>query len=247
MGKRRGFAVDRIGESRALQSELAGEGDEVGENLLGAGGMELIGGVRAGGDAPDGEAGVLSGLDVPRRVADEEGARGWGAELVERMARELDLRFEPWGVGCAENAVEQRREIQMVADEPGGRAVFVGEDGEPGAAGVETFEKLACAGEEGDVVEHCFVPVGSVNRERFGNALLSDEAGNRELETAADGGVHLLEGRGGESEPLHRVRVGPVDRGEVVDERAVEIEQKRGESGHAKSGSPPASPDAGCG
>lgn len=80
----------------------------------------------------------------------------------------------------------------MIADESGGRAVFVGEDGELGSAGVEGFEEFAGAGEEFDVVEHGGVPVRAINREGFGGAFGSDEAADGEFKAAADGVVNLF-------------------------------------------------------
>lgn len=73
--------------------ECLGEGGEVRKDLGGAGGLELGGGVGAGGDTPNGEAGVLAGFDVPGRIADEEGFGGRGVELGEGVLGELDLGF----------------------------------------------------------------------------------------------------------------------------------------------------------
>ena len=201
----------------------------------GAGGVELGGGVGAGGDAPDGEAGVAAGFDVPGGVADKEGFGGGGVELRERVLGELEPGLEPRGVGGAKDAGKERRDFQVVADEAGGGAVFVGEDGEGGAAGVEFFEKFARAGEEGDIVEHGGVPVGAVDRKGFGDAVGADEAADGELEAAADGAVDLLEGRRREAEFLHRVRVAAMDRGEMVDEGAVEVEEEGFEIRHGRA------------
>lgn len=200
----------------------------------GAGDAELVGGVGAGGDAPDGEAGGAAGFDVPSGVADEEGFGGSGVELRERVLGELEVGFEPRGVGGAENTGEERGDFEVVADEAGGRAVFVGEDGELGAAGVEFFEEFAGAGEEGDVVEHGGVPIGAVDREGFGDAVGADEAAEGELEAAADGVVDLFEGRRREAEFLHRVRVATMDGGEVIDEGAVEVEEEGFERSHER-------------
>ncbi len=200
----------------------------------GAGGLELVGGVGAGGDAPDGEAGVAAGFNVPGGIADEEGFGGRGVELGEGVLGELDLRFQPRGVEGAEDGGEERADFQVIADEAGGGAVFVGEDGEFGAAVVEGFEEFTGAGEEGDVVEHGGVPVGAINREGFGGAFGSHEAADGEFEATADGVVNLFEGRRRKAEFLHRVRVAPMDRGEVIDEGAVEVEEEGFEIGHGK-------------
>ncbi len=215
-----------------LVQEHGSKAGEVGEDLRGGGGAELVGGVGAGGDAPDGEAGGAAGFHIPGGVADEEGFGGGGVELRKRVAGELDLRFEPGGVGGAEDSVEERGDFKVFADEAGGWAVFVGEDGELGAAGVEFFEEFAGAGQKFDVVKHGGVPIRTIDREGFGDAVGADEAADGELETAADGVVDLFEGRRGQAEFLHRVRVAPVDRGEVVDEGAVEVEEEGFERGH---------------
>lgn len=202
----------------------------------GGGGAELVGGVGAGGDAPDGETGVAARFDVPGRVADEEGFGGGGVELRKCVLGELDLRFEPGGVGGAEDAGEERRDFKVFADETGGWAVFVGEDGELGAAGVELFEEFAGAREKFDVVEHGGVPIRAIDREGFGDAVGSDEAADGEFEAAADGVVNLFEGRRRQAEFLHRVRVATMDCGEVVDEGAVEVEKEGFEIGHERKG-----------
>ncbi len=192
----------------------------------GAGGAELGGGVGAGGDAPDGEAGDAAGFDVPGGVADEERAGGRGTDLSEGVLGEFDLGLEPRGVGRAEVAAEERGDFQMVADEAGGGAVFVGEDGEGGAAGVEFFQEFAGAGEKSDVVEHGGIPIRAIDGEGFGGALGTDQATDGEFDAAADGGVDLFERGRRQAKFLHRVRMGAVDRGEVVDERAVEVEEE---------------------
>lgn len=56
------------------------ESKEVREDGFGAGGAELFGVVRAGGDAPAGEAAVVRGFHVEGGIADEEGRFGASVE-----------------------------------------------------------------------------------------------------------------------------------------------------------------------
>lgn len=97
---------------------------------------------------------------------------------------------------------------------------------------VELGEDFAGAGEQHDVVEHGGIPVGAVDRESFGDTVGADEGGDGVFESATDGGANALERGGGEAEFHHGVTVAAMDRGEVVDERAVEVEEDSGKAGH---------------
>lgn len=118
----------------------------------------------------------------------------------------------------------------MGADEAGGGAEFVGEDGELGAAGAEGAEDFEGAGEEDDIIEHSGIPIGAVDGEGGGDAGGTDEVGDGVFESATDGGADLREGGRREAELAHRVTVAAVDRGKVIDERAVEVEEDGGEA-----------------
>lgn len=75
----------------AGSAEGCGDGGEIGEHGVGAGGGELGGGVRAGRDAPTRETRGVGGGDVERGIADEERGRGRGGELGEGVGGELGL------------------------------------------------------------------------------------------------------------------------------------------------------------
>ena len=98
------------------------------------------------------------------------------------------------------------------------------------------MEEFEGAGEEDDVVEHRGVPVGAINGEGLGDARRADELGDGVFESTANGGADLGEGRRGEAELAQRMAVAAMDRGEVIDERAVEVEEDGGEIRHKKSG-----------
>jgi hypothetical protein len=180
----------------------------------------------------------VGGGDVERRIADEQRGGGRGAEVSEGVRGELGLGLEPRRVLGAEVGVEERGEAEVIADESGGGAEFVGENGGLGAGGADGGEDFAGAGEQDDVVEHGGVPVRAVDRERFGDAVGADERGDGVFEAAADGGANaFIRGRR-EAEFHHRVAVAAMDRGEVVDECAVEVEKDRGERRHERVTAP---------
>src|SRR5476651_1828155 len=142
---------------------------EVGINRVCGGGAELLGGVRAGRDAPAGQGGLVRGLHVVGRVADEERVVGLRAEQREDVARERGGGLEPRGVGRADDGVEQRREGEVFADEARGGAELVGEHGGADAAGAEGGEQLARAGQKDDVVEQGGVPIRAIDGQRLGD------------------------------------------------------------------------------
>ena len=212
------------------------DGDHVGENSRGTGGAELLGGVGAGGDAVTGEAGVLGGGDVVGRVADQACRGGVGAECLERVDGEFTVGFEPRSVHRAKCAGEQMRDAQVVHQRARGGAVFVGEYGAADVLRVEGFEEFARAGEEGDAVEHVLGPVGAVN----GQGLLdergvgvAEEALDGDLESAADGAVNVFHARWGQAEVAERVAVGLMDRREMVEQGAIEVEEDGAKTSHA--------------
>lgn len=215
-------------------AEGGAHGGQAGEYGVGSGGAKFGGGVSAGGDGPAREAGVVGGGDVERGIADEERGGGVGGELAEDVAGECGLGLEPSGVFSPKVAVEERGETEVGADEARRRAEFVGEDGELGAAGVQGFEEFACAGEQDDIVEHRRVPVGPVNGESLRDARGPDEGGDGVFESSADGRANLGKRWRGQAELAHRVAVAAMDRGEMIDERAVEVEQDGGKSGHER-------------
>lgn len=215
-------------------AEGGAHGGQAGEYGVGSGGAKFGGGVSAGGDGPAREAGLVGSGDVERGIADEERGGGVGGELAEDVAGECGLGLEPSGVPRPEVAVEERGETEVGADEARRRAEFVGEDGELGAAGVQGFEEFACAGEQDDIVEHRRIPVGSVNGESLRDARGPDEGGDGVFESSADGRANLGKRWRGQAELAHRVAVAAMDRGEMIDERAVEVEQDGGKSGHER-------------
>ena len=204
---------------------------EVGKDAGGAGGVEFGGGVRAGGHGPAGEAGVEGGLDIERRVADHERGGSFGAELGEEMRGEGGFGLEPRGVLGAEVGVQERRKSEVVGNQAGRGAMLVGKDRELGAAGMKIAQKGEGAGEGGDVLKHGGVPIRAVDCDGGGDLVGTDKVEHRVFEATAHGGADLGEGGRGEAELGQGVGVGAVDRGEVVDERAIEIEEK-GAKGH---------------
>lgn len=215
---------------RLRGSEGHAHGRQAVEHGVGSGGAEFGRGVGAGGDGPAGETGVVGGGDVEGGVADEECGGGVGGELAEDVGGECRLGLEPGRVFGAEVAVEKGSEAEVRADQARGRAHFVGENGELRAAGVQGLEQLKRAGEEYDVVEHRRVPVGAVDGERLRDARRTDERREGVFESSADGGADLRQGRRKQAELAHRVTVAAMDGGEVVDERAVEVEEDGGEA-----------------
>jgi len=215
-------------------AEGGADGGQAGEYGVGTSGAKFVGGVGAGGDSPAKEAGVVGGGDVERGIADEERGGGVSGELAEDVVGECGLGLEPSGVFSPKVAVEERGETEVGADEARRRAEFVGEDGEPGAAGVQGFEEFACAWEQDDIVEHRRVPVGPVNGESLRDARGPDEGGDGVFESSADGRANVGQRWRGQAELAHRVAVAAMDRGEMIDERAVEVEQDGGKSGHER-------------
>ena len=110
--------------------------------------------------------------------------------------------------------------------------MFVGEDRQLGAASVQLFEQFASPGVELHVVEHRRVPVRLINRAGFGDAPGPGEPGDRVVESAAHGRAHLGGGRLGQAELAQGVGMGALDGGELVDQRAVEVEKEGGERRH---------------
>ena len=137
--RERGISANaRCSRSSTRQDvECGTDGRQAVEDGVGPGGAEFVGGVGAGGDGPAGQAGVVRAGDVEGGIADEERGGGGGGELREDVAGEFGLGLEPCGVIGPEIAVEEGRESEVGADEARGRAGFVGEDSEFGAAGVE--------------------------------------------------------------------------------------------------------------
>lgn len=211
------------------------DGGQAGEYGIGSGGAKFVGGVGAGGDGPAREAGVVGGGDVERGIADEERGGGVGGELAEDVVGECGLGFEPSGVFRPEVAVEERGEPEVGANEARRRAEFVGEDCDLCAAGVQGLEEFARAWEKDDIVEHRLVPVGPVNGEGLRDARGADEGCDGAFESSADGRANLGKRWRGQAELAHRVAVAAMDRGEMIDERAVEVEQDGGKSGHEMS------------
>jgi hypothetical protein len=99
------------------------------------------------------------------------------------------------------------------------------------AAGRKIAQKGEGAGEGGDVLKHGGVPIRAVDCDGGGDLVGTDKVEHRVFEATAHGGADLGEGGRGEAELGQGVGVGAVDRGEVVDERAIEIEEK-GAKGH---------------
>ena len=97
-------------------TEGGGDFTQAGENFFRVGGAEFIGVVRAGGDNPAGQAAGLRSLHIEGRVADQERGGRLGVEQLERVVSELRLGLEPGRVGRADDGIQVRREMKMIAD-----------------------------------------------------------------------------------------------------------------------------------
>ena len=144
----------------------------------------------------------------------------------EDVGGEGRVGLEPRGVLGAEIAGEKRGEAEVIGDEAGRRGVFVGENRHGEAACVQVVQQRKSAGEGEDIVEHRTIPVGAINFHGGGDLVGADEFEQGVFEAAADGVAHLGERGFGLAELRQGVRVAAMDGGEVVDERAVEVEEK---------------------
>ena len=204
---------------------LARQRGEIGVDMLRAGGLEFLRGVRARCDQKTGKPALVRGLGVEGRVADEAGGRRVGAERGEHMGREPGVGLQPRSVLRAENAAEQRRDAEVIAHQARRGAVLVGEDRQRAAAGMQGAQQFAGSGHQLDAVEHGPVPVGAVNLQGAGEIGLAHETAHGVLQAAADGAPDLFAGGRGQPELRQGVRVAAVDRRQVVEQRAVEVEQ----------------------
>jgi hypothetical protein len=110
-------------------------------------------------------------------------------------------------------------------------AALVGERGASHAAGTEGFEDGARARQQLGVVEPGLTPVLQDEREKALDIFRPGECGDGLLDAASDGGFDLRAGRLRQADRAHGVAMAAVDGAELVDERAVEVEEDRAE-GH---------------
>ena len=146
------------------------------------------------------------------------------------MPGEPHVGLEPRRVGRAEVGVEQVRKAEVRAGEARGRAVLVGEHPGANPGLLEENEQLLRAGQQLDVVEHRGVPIRPVDGEGGRLEFRADQALDRHLDAGADGRAHCGEARLWQTEPPHGVGMAPVDGGEMVDQRAIEIKKDGAEA-----------------
>ncbi len=222
-----GFAVAdedaRIGW-QIIGEDVGGEGGHVGVGGAGRGGAEFVDGVGAGGDAVTDHADGVGGGDIVGAVTDEACLFRRGAEALEGGTGELGLGLAPRRVKDTEDEVEMRGEADGLEDGAGVSALFVGEDGGGDALGMESADERGYAWQDRDLGVPDFFEVRTEDAHGFVDVLLRNEFAEGDGDGTAHAGLHFFEADGGQAEPRESVAVAAVDDAEVIDERAVEIE-----------------------
>ncbi len=193
--------------------------------MVRSGGAQLRGVVGAGRHDPAGETPGAPRLHIEGRVAHQQGLGGTRLEFGQGVGGESGLRLEPRRVARPVDPGEVGRESEMLADRARSRAQLVGEDGASESAGVKGLEEGQGAGQELDVVEQRGVEVGAVDADRLLKAGGIDKAQHGALESAADRRAHGFVGRSLQAQTWQGVHVAAVDRTEVVDQCAIEVEE----------------------
>ena len=190
-----------------------------------AGGPELRGVMSAGGYDPARETAIAPGFHIEGGVAHQQRLGGARLEFGEGVDGEAGLRLQPGRVACAIDSGEVGHQPKVLADRARGGAQLVGEDCATEAAGVQCLKERESAGQQLDIVEQRRVEVGAVDADGLLEAGRIDEAQHGPFETATDRRAHLFIGRGRETQTRQRVHVAAVDRAEVIDQRAIEVEE----------------------
>ena len=155
----------------------------------------------------------------------------------EDIGGELGLGFEPWRVVGSENLAQPRGEAEMGAKATRRRAVFVGQDGAGDVLRSECGEQVERTGEQHGVIEHRRLHLCAEKWQHGGDMFRAGEAADGVFQTATDGGAGLGRGGGSEAKLTHRMGMTAVDRGKVIEERAIEIEENGAEAfGHRRLG-----------
>jgi hypothetical protein len=116
--------------------------------------------------------------------------------------------------------------------------VFVGENSASNAASFKRFEQFLRSGQQGNSVEHVFVPVRAVNGGGFlelSDVFFTKNATDGDFDAAADRAMNLFHRRLGQPECPHGVDMGAVDRSEVIQKSAIEVEENGAETIHARN------------
>lgn len=110
--------------------------------------------------------------------------------------------------------------------------MFIGKHGELGALSVKVLQKFYRAGKEFNIIQHRGLPVRTINGQGFLDAVVAGEQADGALEAATDRRSDLLERRCGQAQSRQSVGVCAMNRGKMINERSVEIEEEGAEAMH---------------
>jgi len=188
--------------------------------------------VGAGRHAPTGESGVVSGFNIPGRIADEQSGSGIAVDFLEHVGSEFGLGLYPGRITGAEDSGHIGCDSEVFAAGARDVASFVRKYRESSAEGVGAFHDFETAGHQSHVFKHDGLGVGHEDFHGGIELMLGQKLSECAIATAAHYAQDLLHRGRGRSEEGQRVCVSTMDGGEGIEESAVEVVEN-GANGHA--------------